>query len=237
MLLFEDKIAPLTSEIGLVECGLETASQFYFEWQKKVSPPGISVGVEEKKFGTLREAVTKILPIAPALATRSLFVGTRGPWVAFFENGMGGADAFPAMSFMAVSLGCAGVRVCAIPNTYSKKTGVGRYGAMALEVYGSSGDALGRVWNVSVQNEYGKWRFERSGAIQPFEDVERYGDKIVSKRFDLEMLERYLAAMGVTPFDTEFYRPERSVLISRFSPDGDVNEISLGEARARFGES
>ncbi|MCB0015613.1 MAG: hypothetical protein KDE34_27045, partial [Anaerolineales bacterium] len=72
----------------------------------------------------------------------------------------------------------------------------------------------------------------------PFENAGQYLLKRVRDKFTFEMLEEYLAAMSLFPFDESFYLPpgnERAILATtsaKFRPD--ARDISLEEARAGY---
>lgn len=55
-------------------------------------------------------------------------------------------------------------------------------------------------------------------------------------RFPAELLDEYAAALGVRPFDEEFYLPAGSaVLVEQTGPmPSSVQELSLEEAQAEF---
>jgi hypothetical protein len=77
------------------------------------------------------------------------------------------------MAYMSRTLGCRGLRVVAVPNTYRK--GKGRYGGVMLEVYGPHQTAwINTVRVVSAANDGGRWVFHQFGEPFPFEKVEQY---------------------------------------------------------------
>jgi hypothetical protein len=107
---------------------------------------------------------------------------------------------------MAEALGCRGLRVVAVPHTYRK--GKGRYGAVALSVYGPhQTDWLNFVRTVSALNDGGPWIFDQSGEPFPFERLEQYQARRVRDRFTFDMLREYLHHLGLSPFEEDFYLP------------------------------
>jgi hypothetical protein len=80
-------------------------------------------------------------------------------------------------------------------------------------------------------NDGGKWVFEQSGEIQPYEDTSRYGARKIADRFTPEMIESYCAALGINLFDSDFYGPHGNLFVKMkgFSPGSP--KMSLSEAR------
>jgi hypothetical protein len=75
--------------------------------------------------------------------------------------------------------------------------------------------------------------FEEGGTPFEFEEQERYKAKDVMERFTFEMLERYVQALGLSPFEESFYRPEEAILVEERGPrPSDLREYSLEEVQA-----
>ncbi|PPH59611.1 hypothetical protein C5C93_08425 [Rathayibacter toxicus] len=51
----------------------------------------------------------------------------------------------------------------------------------------------------------GRWSLDLSGDPLPFEDLEAYKNRRVAERFTPDMLNDYCAALGLCPFDDDFY--------------------------------
>ncbi len=205
-LLLEDRWAPVTSEMGFLETDAEQAARAFAAWQGGLmAPRGIAVEVRPVS-GPLEQALCALLPLTGGERRRHLFMPTRSPWTAYVDNARGGTDAMSAMSYMAQTLGCRGLRVVAVPNTYRK--GEGRYGAVMLEVYGPHRTAwLNYVRAVSALNDGGHWAFDQFGEPFPFEKLERYQARRVRDRFTFDMLQEYLHHLGLSPFEEGFYLP------------------------------
>jgi hypothetical protein len=134
---------------------------------------------------------------------------------------------------MAETLGCRGLRVVAVPNTYRK--GKGRYGAVMLEVYGPHQTAwLNYVRVVSASNDGGRWVFDQFGEPFPFEKVEQYQERRVKDRFTFDMLREYLHHLGLSPFEEGFYLPDGAPawLVEKTGPVASpYKEFTLAQAR------
>ncbi|HLM44595.1 MAG TPA: hypothetical protein VK458_12045, partial [Myxococcaceae bacterium] len=163
------------------------------------------VGVQPVS-GPLEQALSALLPLTSPEALRQLFIPTRSPWTGYVENARGGTDAASAMSYMARTLGCRGMRVVAVPHTLRKDRG--RYGAVMWEVYGPrETDWLNYLRTLYAANDGGRWVFGQSGEPFPFEKLERYQARKVRDRFTFDMLKEYLHHLGLSPFQEDFYLP------------------------------
>jgi hypothetical protein len=206
-LLLDDRWAPVTSEMGFLETSAEHAAHAFATWQGGLmAPRGITVEVRPVS-GTLEQALSTLLPLTTPEPRRDLFIPTRSSWAGYVENARGGTDAASVMAYMARTLGCRGLRVVAVPNTYRK--GKGRYGAVMLELYGPHRTAwINTVRAVSASNDGGHWVFDQFGEPFPFEKPEQYQARRVRDRFTFDMLKEYLRHLGLSPFEEEFYMPE-----------------------------
>lgn len=235
-LLLGGRLAPITSTVGFLEAPPAEAVRAFVDWERSVHEPlGTSV-TQRQVTGGLEEVLPSLLPLTSVVRRRYLFVPTAGPWVAFFDNGHRGTDAFSVMSYLAQSLRCRGMRVTAIPDTVEGefKGARGEYGGVVWEVYGPDRtDFLNYVRSVSVVNDGGKWAFSQSGTPFPFEDLRQYGARRVKERFTFELLERYLSELGLAPFDEEFYLPDGAQLVEMRGPaPAGLREFTLSEAAA-----
>lgn len=220
-LLFDGRLAPITSTIGFLEFPAEQASACFLDWMRPIHEPlGRRLG-ESRVGGGLEQVLLRLLPLVSVLRTRWLFLPTASPWCAFFDNGHQGTDAFSVMSYLAGRLGCRGMRVTAVPDTIEgeHKGARGEYGAVVLEVYGPERTHfLNYQRSICALHDGDRWDFSAEGTPFPFEETERYGARRVRDRFTFDMLERYLRELGLSPFEEHFYLPgpgAEAVLIER----------------------
>jgi hypothetical protein len=232
-LLLDDRWAPVTSEMGFLETDAEHAARAFAAWQGGLlAPRGITVEVRPAP-GPLEQALSALLPLTGGEKRRHLFMPTRGCWTAYVDNGWTGTDAASAMGYMARTVGCRGLRVVAVPNTYRK--GEGRYGAVMLEVYGPHQTAwLNHLRAVSASNDGGRWVFDQFGEPFPFEKLEQYQARRVKDRFTFDMLKEYLHHLGLSPFEEDFYLPRgaHAWLVEKTGPVVPAHkEYTLAQAR------
>ena len=235
-LLLEDRWAPVTSEMGFLETDAEHAARAFAAWQAGLlAPRGIAVEVRPVS-GPLEQALSALLPLTDAERRRHLFMPTRSAWTAYVDNGWRGTDAVSAMSYMAQTMGCRGMRVGVAPNTIRKDKG--RYGIVALEVYGPrQTDWLNYLRTLYAMNDGGRWEFGQSGKPFPFEKPEQYQARRVRDRFTFDLLKEYLRHLGLSPFEEDFYLPQGAPawLVEKTGPvvPGQT-EYTLAQAREHF---
>jgi hypothetical protein len=240
-LLFDDRLSPMTSEIGFLEADAMSAASAFANWQRPlVQRAGLDVEVREIPSVGLELALHALLPLTVGRRRRFLFVPTQAGWSAFFDSDAHGTDVFSAVSFLAQQIGCRGLRVAAVPHTVTadEASGSGRYGAAVLEIYGPTEPGLlNIVRSIEAVNDGGKWVFDAIGEVQSFEDLAAYKARRVRDRFTFEMLDSYVRAIGLDAFDEAFYLPDGSsaVVVELVGPaDGTLRELTLEEARAEF---
>lgn len=235
-LLLNDRFAPITSELGFLECDSETASNAFLCWQKDIqSRRGVHLERSVVK-GDLQHVLMKLLPLTSVERRRYLFLSTKGGWTAYFDNGCQGGDPASTVSFLSEKIGCKGVRAVCVPHELdpneSEKSG--RYGAVIWEVYSPiKTEFLNTLRSVCVAYDGGKWVFETTGVQQPMENIGKYKAKLVRDRFTSEMLNGYLSALGIDAFSDEFYLPQgEAILIEKQGPVApNLKEFSLEMAR------
>ncbi len=212
--LFEGRLAPITCEIGFLECDCSTAVQRYLEWSNPIQAKRGVGFVTNPTHGTLEQVLKTLLPLNSVERRRFLFIPTKANWTAYFDNGHQSTDAFAPMSYMAEQIGCRGVKAVYVPEGL-----VGRYPARILEMYAPHRtDWLNIVRTWAAIADGNNWTFETSGTIQPFERLEQYHKDPVSERFTPRMLELYLDRMGLRPFEENFYLSDKAVLVEKHGP-------------------
>ncbi len=238
-LLFDDRLAPITSTIGFLETDAGSAAAAFERWHKPLwERRGLRLTTREV-VGDLETALLSLLPLSIVERRRYLFIPTQSGWSAYIDNGAQGTDAVSVTSYLAQQIGCRGLRVTVVPNTIRRHedTWQGRYGATVLEIYGPENTYfLNYIRAICALNDGGRWSFDTGGTPLPFEDLERYKARRIKDRFTPEMLHDYLIELGLHPFDENFYLPEgRATLVEMVGPlPPTVRELTLAEARARF---
>lgn len=212
--LLEGRLAPITYEMGFLECDCATAANQYSSWQSGIQAKrGVTLR-QEQVSGHLDESLTRLLPLTSVESRRFIFIPTTSLWTAFFDNGNDSTDAFAPISYLARVIKCRGLRVSWVPDDVK-----GTYPARILEIYAPELTEwlnITRTWAAVADGN--KWVFKTSGTVQPYEQLENYYKDPVSERFTPRMLELYLKRIGLRPFEEDFYLPNQAILIEKQGP-------------------
>ncbi len=232
-LLLGDSWAPVTSEVGFIEGDASELAAFHARWLDGLAAASSERPTQVTELsGALETNLAALLPLTKPLRQRFLFQSTDSAWTAYFDNGTPFADA-ASLSRVARDVGCRAVRVVAIVDSGPSAP---RRGAAIWELYGpTKTEFLNYVRTVSLANDGGKWRFDVGGTPQPFEETERYQAKRMRDRFDVEMLERYLGALGIRAFDESFYVGSGWLVDAYRDAMARNVEVTLAEARGALG--
>ena len=238
--LFDDRFAPITSEVEFLECDAKTVADSFEEWQR---PLQLIRGVTLSRIevnGSLPEKLMKLLPLTSHEARRILIVPTTGKWTAYFENGWQGNDV-SAVSHLSGLIGCRAVRAVSIPNTIRKSPSGerGRFGATILEVFSADPDQcsfLNVQRSVFAANDGGRWKFGASGKPLDFEQPAVYKARQIRDRFTPELLDEYLKQLGIHFFSPAFYEgAQPSYLIAKEGPCATgMMEYSLSKVQETY---
>jgi hypothetical protein len=224
---------PVTFSIGFLEADLPLVAQAFSSWKMHVLDSVSDVHA----YGTFDALVATLAPLT-APPRRSLLIRTRSRWTAYFDNFINGSDAFGPIGHLSSVLGCRGAILTNVPHTldgdYDHKPGT--YGAVQFELYGPEADnPLGCVRSISVAYDGGKWRFDARGAVQQFEEVERYGQRRIVDRFTPAMLIQYALELGIDVFNEDFYAGEARLISYANRASKPARECSFAEARIELG--
>ena len=232
--LLSDRLAPVTSSIGLLQMPLSDAAQALAEWRRDLHG---SVRVVEVS-GDLPTLIRYLDPLTLRVRPRELVVSVGdGEWTAYFDFGLNGGDPVSVIGHLTRTLRTQGVAVHAVPHTYG--TGLetpGRFGAVQFELFGPlMTEFLNYVRTVSVTYDGNRWRFDANGTVQDFEDTKRYAARRIRDRFTSEDLVRSCASLGLRPFDEDFYRPVGVLIESPVTPPPGATVLPLMEAQRHLG--
>jgi hypothetical protein len=172
-------------------------------------------------------------PLTLAWRPRELVVATS---VAVYDCGARGGDPETTIGYLSDRLRARGVYVVSIPSAPSAGVDPHPWGARQLGIFGPEGrPPLKYIRTVSVTQDGAKWRFDANGEVQDFEDTAAYTRRRVTERFTDQMLIDYAKALGLDPFNPDFY-PGPSVLVENMeeSPQ-DLIVGGIQETLRQFG--
>src|SRR5262245_29589653 len=131
--LFSGRMDPLTFTQGFLDRPLEEVNDFFVDWRREQHSDVAQVPVQAPLEATLHRLAPLSWP-----PTKTLFVATKSPWTAYFDNGMRGADPVSTIGYLSRALQCRGVIASSIPHTLNSDTGTqrGTYGATVFQLFG-----------------------------------------------------------------------------------------------------
>lgn len=231
--LLGDRYAPVTSRIGFLRAPLDEVAEAMRQWRSEIHGSATASHLT----GGLVENVERLEPLTGGVRPRELLVATRNAdWTAVFDCGVQGGDQVTTVGVLARRMLVQGLVVLSIPDQPASSGRPERYGARQFELFGPFENGfLNYVRTISVVRNGAKWRFDANGTVQDFEDERAYSRRRIADRFTSEMLCSYASAVGVEPFDDEFY-PGPCVLVSNpaTAPPGALS-LSIAETQRRFG--
>jgi hypothetical protein len=213
-LLFSDKLAPITTNMGFIENDFNTVVDEFYQWRKEnVHRHDPKAKVEKNLLnGDLENIIKSLLPLKMGQSNRNLFIPTSSKWVAYMDNGYRGTDP-SAVSYMAEHIKCRSVWIVAEPHT-KKNYGsprIGRSGALILELHGpEKTEWLNLVRSIRLEHDVGKWSFKLRGKPLPFENLANYDVKRKTDKLTFDTFSYYLSELGIYPFSQSFYLPDNS---------------------------
>lgn len=159
-----------------------------------------------------------------------------GPWTCVLENNWTGTD--PGIASPFTFRGFRSVSVSSAPSNLDRATNRGGYGIHEFGLYWADPDGYhglsGRSVGIAQYESIRKWTFVDMGDPLPFEDTSRYSARRVRDKFTQELLIQYAAAVGLRPFDEDFFTPDRTGVIVEHTdpPTADSWETDLAGARS-----
>ncbi|GEO95832.1 hypothetical protein [Kocuria turfanensis] len=162
--------------------------------------------------GGLRELLPRLEPLTGPITMRRLWVQTRNPeWSMYFAGSTRGTEyhAQGALHGYCHHLQVHGLQISSSPHTL-RRDGTGRPGNMVFEIHDPAGDGT-RVIAAQV-GDGDRWVFTNIGRVRPFERTEAYGARRIRDRLSGEMIADYCAALGLFPFEEDFYGPRGLLL-------------------------
>ena len=219
--------------MGFLRAPLDVVAEGLVAWRRRIH----GSATLEPLGGGFQANVSALEPLTTGVRPRELVVSTRNPeWTAVFDCGIQGGDPVSTVGHLARSLKLYGVVVASIPDVPAAAGQPPRYGARQLEMFGPlATDFINYVRTISVVRDGDRWRFDANGTVQDFEDLDAYSRRKVADRFTPTMLAEYAAALGLSPFDDDFF-PGPCALVSNsaVAPPG-LLVLSIKEAQRRAG--
>ncbi|MBD3663858.1 hypothetical protein [Sulfitobacter aestuariivivens] len=193
--------SPVTRDFGLIDASVDAVAEASIAWRKATfGAQNVDV---TRSDGPLAARFAALAPLCIA-KNRTLLLQTTAGWTAHFANGISGSDPASAMPHLVRTLGVRAMRICVAPAT-------ARYRGVIWEVYdpNDSQDTAGVTRrSIAAANDGGRWVFETFGTPFPFEQVRKYNAPRKRDRFDLDLLQSYLTAFGITDWGDALLSPK-----------------------------
>jgi len=231
--LLGDVYAPVTSSIGFLDAPAAGVAGALRDWRRSIHGRADALGLE----GGLVDNVARLEPLTGGVRPRELVVATAAPgWTAVFDCGVQGGDQVTTVGYLARTMAVQGVVVLSVPDQRPSDGLPERYGARQLQLFAPiPTDFLNYVRTISVVRDGARWRFDANGLVQDFEREDAYQRRKVTDRFPSELLVEYAVALGLRPFEADFY-PGPSVLVTNPAvPPAGGWELSIAETQRRRG--
>lgn len=217
-----DRYWPLTGNVGLLRAPLAAVAGRMVTLGRR-SPWSTA------EFGDLDGALTALAPFQFGAKQARLAIRTAGSeWVAVLDSAFPGGDIKGFMSDRAQrDLHCEFVAVKWSPNSHKTLPGASfvHYVPTNSRLSTFRGPTRPDQRWVQASDQDGRWEFDTSGDPRSFEELDRYQARRKAERLPLELLGRYLAALGV-PVDKDGWLGGPVIVATRVPFGGDGREWS-----------
>ncbi len=232
-LVLADRYAPVTSSIGFVRAGLETVSEALRAWREQLHGSATATWLGDDVELGLR----RLEPLTTGVLPRELAVQTRNPeWTAVLDCTIPFGNEVGTVAHLSTALLVQGLAVTSKPSVKADGDRPARFGARQFQLFGPLQTEFSNyVRTISVTQDGSRWRFDANGTVQDFEDTAAYDRRLVRERFSARMLVDYCAALGLAPFDDDFYAGPVVLVENSAPPARGGLELSLAEAQHRWG--
>lgn len=223
--LLDDRYAPLTYSIGFLQATAKQVAKGMTAFFRRVHFGGKATQLQ----GSLTENLLHLQPLTTTVRPRTLLTGTKlEGWTALFDGHATGQGIGQLTAYMARTMKTRGYLIAVIPPASNGSP----LGARQFHVLGPESE-LGQVRCIDlVENYPGKWEFHLHGPTQPYEDLDTYTRRRKVDRFTEQTLITYTEAVGLHPWDENFYTAPYYLITNGEQPH---HTYSLTEARTKLG--
>lgn len=233
LVLAGDRWAPVTSRIGFLAAPIEDVVDHLQRWRTDIHGTANALPLT----GDLADNLHRLEPLTGGVRPRELVIATRSPtWTAVFDCGVQGGDQVTTVGYLARTMLAQGVVVLSIPDRPATPTMPDRYGGRQFELFSPiPTDFLNYTRTISLIRNGARWRFDATGTVQTFEEVDAYRRRIIAQRFTPDMLQRYAEALDLQPWDPDFYAGPATLITNAATPPPDAWELTIADTQRRLG--
>jgi len=213
------RLWPLTGAYAFFDAKIDVVAEVLGRWRR-----GLDLEpVVEPLVGPLEVVLRALQPMS--LGYRELLVPTTSAWTAYFSDQRDGADEGP-VGQIAELLERRAVLVVWWP--------LPKYLALRFELFAphASGSLnVERTVDLGTDDD-GRLVFTATGNPQPYEDVDAYRAPRLEDRLTPALIARYCRALGLRPFDDDFFGRDCVLITSRdWRPD---IRFTVAQQQARY---
>lgn len=223
--LFDNRLAPLTYSIGFLNAPIDTVRQAFLTYLARLGPQSFSLP------GSLEDNLLHLQPLPLRSTPRILLTSTiHSNWTACFDGDPLGQGVAQKIAFVSRNhLKVRGYFVgCSLPSSVATESLGGRHFRVLGPEY-----PLGEGRSIDlIETNPGRWYFEVGGDPQPYENLDAYTNRRRTQRLTDTMLLDYTAAVGLHPWDEDFYTTP-TYLITNTEPP--LLSYTLEQAQTELG--
>lgn len=205
---------PITDQIIFLKNDFDLVVSKTKEWYNKIASkrlPASSI-IEESISEDFPTCLNHLYPLTTVETRRWIICKSMDGWVSIFCNRFPAPDLWGNASILCQDLKCEGI---SITNVKEDSDVPPRLRAYAFTLFGAKMSNYSNVVReISLSYDGYKWEFYESGERLPFEDEKLLSKRIKSKRFNSEMLKKYLENFNIFLEDKNFFNNEAKKLFS-----------------------
>ena len=218
--LLNGELWPLTGKLAFIDAAASDVAEVLATWRLELGrEPAVSAVT-----GSFRDLLGGLQPLG--FGYRELVLPTTSRWISYWSNDFNGPDPAP-LGYLAERMACRALFLMWSPAPGQE--------ANRFELYADHPTFflnIERTIQVG-RNDDGAWQFDASGDVQPFEDLTAYRSRRLVDRLTPAMIADYAQALGVQPFDVDFYG-DAGWLVTTGDPRPDVR-ATIAELQKRYG--
>ena len=224
--LFNNRLAPLTYALGFLNAEAKEATKAIKDYL--AGGPNTPTTVTQLT-GTLEENLLHLQPLTIGCQPPLLLTSTKlDGWTAVFDGDAYGQGVESLVRRMGYIKNIPGYFTISIPPAVGPSYPLG---GRKFLVFGP-GARLGYIRTISlIENFPKKWIFDLSGEPQPYEDLNAYKKHRKTDRLTDDMLLKYTAAVGLHPWDENFYTNPTYLITNNQTP---ALQYTLTQARQKL---
>lgn len=223
-MLFANQFAPTTFVIGFLERDLERIVNVDTNWRSTIGNFSF-----RPVAGDLSAMLRELEPLSGP-KKRALWVETKSAWTAYFDNFIGGSYPYGPISYLSRLLSCRGLTISCCPDIEGQS-----YGQTRFDLWGQEPvDAFNCTRSVGATHDGDRWSWDVGGQPLPFEKTDSYSRKRIKDRFPSELANAYCLAVGVNPYDENFYGRAGVLVENLMIPASKCRTETYAQARMRF---